>query len=319
LIAYIIRRLVWALILLIMLTMLVFFSMRLLPGDPILIYVSSTSAYSSMSPEAIEQLRAQYNLDKPLHIQYLLWVGDILRGDLGKSITYHEDVGELIGRKLPITMHIGVLGFIVATVLGTASGLLAALRRGKLADQIITPLAYVGICIPVFWLGILLMYVFGLKLHWLPIGNYTSPFEDFWLNTRQLIMPVFCQCVTGLAGLSRQMRSSVLEVVQQDYVRTAWSKGLAERVVVLRHMLKNSLIPVITLMGFAIGLIFGGSVFIEQVFNIPGIGRLMVEGIFSQDYVVVQACTLIFGGVILIVNVIVDISYGWLDPRIRYD
>jgi peptide/nickel transport system permease protein len=315
---YIIRRLIWAIILLLMLTMLVFFSMRLLPGDPILIYVASTSAYSSMSPEAIDQLRAQYNLDKPLHIQYLLWVGNIFRGDLGESVTYHEDVGGLIAKRLPITMHIGVLGFIVATVLGTASGLLAALRRGKLADQIITPLAYVGICIPVFWLGILLMYIFGLKLHWLPIGNYTSPFEDFWLNTKQLVMPVFCQCVTGLAGLSRQMRSSVLEVVRQDYIRTAWAKGLRERAIVVRHMLKNSLIPIVTLMGFAIGLIFGGSVFIETVFNIPGIGRLMVNGIFSQDYVVVQAATLIFGGVILLVNLIVDISYGWLDPRIRY-
>ncbi len=211
-----------------------------------------------------------------------------------------------------------MLGFIVATVLGTASGLLAALRRGQWADQIITPLAYVGITIPIFWLGILMMYVFGLKLHWLPIGNYTSPFDDFWLSTRQLIMPVACQSVTGLAALSRQMRSSVLEVVRQDYIRTAWAKGLRERVIVVRHMLKNSLIPIVTLMGFAIGLIFGGSVFIETVFNIPGVGRLMVEAIFSQDYVVVQACTLIFGGVILIVNVIVDISYGWLDPRIRY-
>lgn len=316
--AYIIRRLIWALVLLIMLTMLVFFFMRLLPGDPVLIYVSSTSAYASMSPEAIDQLRAQYNLDKPLWVQYFLWLRNVFRGDLGESITYHEDVGSLIAKRLPITMHIGILGFIVATVLGTASGLLAGLRRGKLADQIITPLAYIGICIPIFWLGILLLYIFGLKLHWLPIGNYTSPFEDFWLNTKQLIMPVICQSVTGVAALSRQMRSSVLEVVQQDYIRTAWSKGLRERVIVTKHMLKNSLIPVITLMGFAVGLIFGGSVFIETVFNIPGVGRLMVNGMFSQDYVIVQAATLIFGGLIFLVNLVVDISYGWLDPRIRY-
>lgn len=302
-----------------MLTILVFFFMRLLPGDPILIYVSSSSAYSGMSEEAMDQLRAQYNLDKPLHMQYLLWIGNIFQGDLGRSISYNEDVGALLGKRLPITMHLGILGFIVATILGTASGLLAGLRRGKLADQIITPLAYVGICIPIFWLGILMMYIFGLKLHWLPIGNYTSPFEDFWLNTRQLIMPVICMSVTGLASMSRQMRSSVLEVVQQDYIRTAWSKGLRERYIVVKHMLKNSLIPVITLMGFAIGMIFGGSVFIETVFNIPGIGRLMVQGIFNQDYVVVQACTLIFGGIVLIVNLLVDISYGWLDPRIRYD
>jgi peptide/nickel transport system permease protein len=316
--AYIIRRLIWALVLIILLTMLVFFGMRLLPGDPILIYVASTSAYSSMSPEAIDLLRAQYNLDKPLWMQYFLWVGDIFQGNLGKSITYHEDVGALLARRLPITLHIGVVGFIVATILGTASGLLAGLRRGKLADQIITPLTYVGISIPVFWLAVLMLLIFGLYLRWLPIGNYTSPFDNFWLNTKQLIMPVACQCITSLAGLSRQMRSSVLEVVQQDYIRTAWSKGLRERVIVLRHMLKNSLIPVITLMGFAIGLIFGGSVFIEQIFNIPGVGRLLVEAIFGQDYVVVQATTLIFGGIVLVVNLLVDISYGWLDPRIRY-
>jgi peptide/nickel transport system permease protein len=163
-----------------------------------------------------------------------------------------------------------------------------------------------------------MLLIFGLKLHWLPIGNYTSPFDDFWMNTKQIIMPVACQCITSLAGLSRQMRSSVLEVVQQDYVRTAWSKGLRERVIVTRHMLKNSLIPVITLMGFAIGMIFGGSVFIETIFNIPGMGWLMVEGIFGQDYVVVQAVTLIFGSIVLLVNLLVDISYGWLDPRIRY-
>lgn len=302
-----------------MLTLLVFFFMRLLPGDPILIYVSSSSGYSSMTPEAMDQLRAQYNLDKPLYLQYLIWIGDIFRGDLGESITYHEDVGGLLGKRLPITIHLGVLSFIFATLLGAASGLLAGLRRGRIADQIVTPLAYIGICIPIFWLGILLMYIFGLKLHWLPIGNYTSPFEDFWLNTRQLIMPVICMSVTGLASMSRQMRSSVLEVVQQDYIRTAWSKGLRERVIVVRHLLKNSLIPVITLMGFAVGMIFGGSVFIETVFNITGVGRLMVQAIFAQDYVVVQACTLIFGGIVLIVNLLVDISYGWLDPRIRYD
>ncbi len=194
----------------------------------------------------------------------------------------------------------------------------AALRRGKLADQIVTPLSYIGIMIPIFWLGILMMYAFGLKLHWLPTSGYTSPFKDFWMSTRQLVMPVICLAIAEIAMLSRQMRSSVLEVVRQDYIRTAWSKGLSERMIVLKHMLKNSLIPVITLMGFAIGMIFGGSVLIETVFNIPGMGRLMVTSIFAQDYVVVQACTLIFAVIVLVSNLAVDMSYGWLDPRIRY-
>lgn len=315
--AYIVRRLIWALVIVILLTMVVFFSMRLLPGDPLMIYVAQ-SQISNIGPEALEQLRGEYGLDKPILVQYFNWAKNVLRGDLGRSIFYNESVGKLIARRLPITVHIGVLAFIVATVLGTLSGLLAGLRRGKLADQIVTPLAYVGITMPVFWLGILLIYVFGIKFHWLPIGGYTSPTEDFWLNARQLIMPVACESVLGLASMSRQMRSSVLEVARQDYIRTAWSKGLRERAIVFKHMLKNSLIPVITLMGFAVGMIFGGSVLVETVFNIPGMGRLMVNSIFNQDYVVVQATTLIFGAIVLLVNLVVDISYGWLDPRIRY-
>jgi len=291
--------------------------MRLLPGDPLMIYVAQ-SQISNIGPEALEQLYIEHGLDKPVFVQYLNWAGGVLRGDLGRSIFYNDSVGRLIATRLPITAHIGVVSFVVATILGALSGLLAGLRRGKLADQIVTPLAYIGITIPVFWLGILLVYVFGLQLGWLPIGGYTSPVEDFWLNARQLVMPVICEAVVGLASMSRQMRSSVLEVSRQDYIRTAWSKGLRERTIIFRHMLKNSLIPVITLMGFAIGMIFGGSVLVETVFNIPGMGRLMVNSIFNQDYVVVQATTLIFGAIVLLVNLIVDISYGWLDPRIRY-
>lgn len=157
-----------------------------------------------------------------------------------------------------------------------------------------------------------------MKLHWLPTSGYTSPLVDFWRSTRQIIMPVICLAFAEAALVSRQMRSSVLEVISQDYIRTAWSKGLREQVILLRHVLKNSLIPIITLMGFAIGLIFGGSVFIETVFNIPGMGRPMVSSIFAQDYVVVQGCTLIFAVIVIVINLIVDISYGWLDPRIRY-
>lgn len=315
--AYIIRRLIWALGILVLLTLVVFFAMRLLPGDPLQIYVAQ-SQISNIGPEALEQLRIEHGLDKPILVQYFTWISNVLRGDLGRSVFLNDSVGSLIAKRLPITAHIGVLAFIVATILGTLSGLLAGLRRGKLADQIVTPFAYVGITLPVFWLGIILVYIFGLQLKWLPIGGYTSPFEDFWLNTRQLVMPVACECLLGLASMSRQMRSSVLEVAQQDYIRTAWSKGLRERAIVFKHMLKNCLIPVVTLMGFAVSMIFGGSVLVETVFNIPGMGRLMVNSIFNQDYVVVQATTLIFGAIVLFVNLVVDISYGWLDPRIRY-
>jgi peptide/nickel transport system permease protein len=315
--AYIIRRLIWALIILVLLTVVVFFSMRLLPGDPLMIYVAQ-SQISNIGPEALEQMRHEYGLDRPLVIQYFDWAGNVFRGNLGQSIFYNDSVGKLIARRLPITGQIGITAFVLATILGTLTGLMAGLRRGKLTDQIVTPMAYVGITIPVFWLGILLVYLFGVKLHWLPIGGYTSPFDDFWMNAKQLVMPVICEAVLGLASMSRQMRSSVLEVASQDYIRTAWAKGLSERIIVIRHMLKNSLIPIITLMGFAVGSIFGGSVLIETVFNIPGMGRLMVNSIFNQDYVVVQAITLIFGAIVMLVNLAVDMSYGWLDPRIRY-
>jgi peptide/nickel transport system permease protein len=315
--AYIIRRLAWALAILLLLTIVVFFAMRLLPGDPLMIYVAQ-SQMSNVTPEALQQMRIEHGLDKPIIVQYFTWLGNVFQGDLGDSIFYNKPVIQEIGRRLPITMHIGAISFIVATILGTLTGLMAGLRRGKWVDQIITPLAYVGITVPVFWLGILMVYLFGVQLHWLPIDGYTSPFDNFWQSSRQLIMPVICESVLGLASMSRQMRSSVLEVSRQDYIRTAWAKGLRERVIVVRHMLKNSLIPIVTLMGFAVGSIFGGSVLIETVFNIPGMGRLMVSSIFNQDYVVVQATTLIFGGLVLIVNLIVDMSYGWLDPRIRY-
>jgi peptide/nickel transport system permease protein len=163
-----------------------------------------------------------------------------------------------------------------------------------------------------------MIYVLGLKLNLLPIVGYTSPFEDFWMSTRQAIMPVICLSVGALAGIARQARSSMLEVVRQDYIRTAWSKGLRERAIIMKHALKNSLIPVITVLGLQLGFIFGGSVIVETVFSIPGIGYLMVTSIFAQDYAVVQACTLVFALVVVVANLIVDITYGWLDPRIQY-
>lgn len=315
---YIIRRLVQALFILIIVTLMVFFVMRLLPGDPIIIYVAQSAQLEAMPPEMVDELRAQFGLDKPIMVQYANWMLGILQGDFGTSIYYHEDVGKLMAERFPVTAHIGGLALIVGAVLGLLAGLLAAIRRGKWVDKVITPLTYIGITIPVFFIAILMIYFFGLKLGWLPIYGYTSPLKDFWLSTRQLVMPVICMAVFGIAANARQMRSAMLEVIRQDYIRTAWSKGLSERAVIMRHALKNSLIPVITLMGLGVGIIFGGSVIIETIFAIPGIGRLMVNSIFGQDYVVVQAITFFMALIILVINLIVDISYAWLDPRIRY-
>ncbi len=315
---YIVNRLIQALLVLILVTLLVFFVMRLLPGDPLIIYIAQSADIAAMPSEMLAEMRKEFGLDKSIVEQYVNWVGRIFRGDFGTSIYYREKVATLISERLPITLHIGLTSLILGAVLGILSGMLAAIRRGKWTDKIVTPLTYVGIAIPVFWLGILLIYGFGLKLNWLPISGYTSPATDFWLSTRQIIMPVICLAAFSLAANARQMRSSMLEVIRQDYIRTAWAKGLRERVVIFRHVLKNSLIPVITLMGIGVGTIFGGSVLVETVFAIPGIGRLLISSIFGQDYVVVQAITFVIAVSVLLVNLIVDISYGWFDPRIRY-
>jgi peptide/nickel transport system permease protein len=315
---YIIRRLIQTIIVLFLLSLFVFFIIRLLPGDPILIYIGRSQQLAAMSPERYDQLKHEYGLDKPLVVQYSSWVGNIFRGDLGTSLGYSEDVGKLLLERFPVTLLLGVLALLVSTVFGISVGIIAAVRRGKWIDKIVTPLSYIGVTIPVFWLGILMIYAFGLKLHWLPTQGYTSPFDDLLLCVRRLIMPVICLSVFGLASNARLMRSSMLEVIKQDYIRTAWSKGLTERIIILRHGLKNSLIAVITLIGMGAAFIFGGSVLVETVFAIPGVGRLMVSSIFAQDYVVVQDITLIIAAAILVINLIVDIAYGWFDPRIRY-
>jgi peptide/nickel transport system permease protein len=315
---YIIRRILQAVIVLIIVTLIVFFVIRLLPGDPLIIYVAQTANLQAMPPEMIDELRVQYGLDKPIMMQYVNWIADMFHGDFGESIYYHEDVSALMLERFPVTLHIGVLSLIVGAAFGILAGILTAVRRGKLLDKILTPLTYVGITIPIFFLGILMIFVFGVKLGWLPISGYTSPFEDFWLNTRQLVMPVICMSFFSIAANARQMRSSMLEVISQDYIRTAWSKGLTERSIIFKHAMKNSLIPVITLVGVGVGILFGGSVLVETIFAIPGVGRLFVSSIFGQDYLVVQAITLVIAVAILVVNLLVDMSYGWLDPRIRY-
>lgn len=315
---YILRRLIQALAVLIIVTLIVFFVMRLLPGDPLLIYIGQQSTMQAMEPEQVEMLRIKFGLDKSIIEQYFNWMGGIVRGDFGESIFYHEEVSTLLAERLPVTLHIGVISLVFGAITGILIGLWAGVKRAQWPDKIITPITYISITIPVFWLAILMIYLFGLQLGWLPISGYTSPFDDFWQSTRQLVIPVVCMSLFSLAANARQMRSSTLETISQDYIRTAWAKGLSEKRVILKHALKNSLIPVITLIGLGVGMIFAGSVLIETVCAIPGVGRLLVSSIFGQDYVVVQGINLVMSVTILIVNLLVDISYGWFDPRIRY-
>jgi peptide/nickel transport system permease protein len=316
-VTYIIRRIVQAILVIIVITFLVFLVVRLLPGDPILIYLSSQDV-QTLTTDQIDAARAEFGLDKPLPLQYIDWIGDLFRADLGMSIFYHQKVSSLISQRLPVTLILGVIAFIISTLLGILAGSISALRRGKWIDTVVTVVANIGITVPAFWLGILLIYFFGLKLDWLPRFGYVSPIIDPGDFILHAILPVVCLAIFPIASTTRQTRSSILEVTRQDYIRTAWAKGLRERVIIMRHMLKNGLIPVVTLSGIGLSHILGGSVLIETVFNIPGMGRLGVEAIQSQDYAIIQAIILFTALMVVLVNLIVDITYGWLDPRIRY-
>ncbi|KPK17414.1 MAG: hypothetical protein AMK69_25860 [Nitrospira bacterium SG8_3] len=315
---YIIRRLFIGVVTILLVTMMVFLFIRLLPGDPLIVYVNMQEM-SELSDEQMAALRHKFGLDKTMPMQYISWITNLFRGDFGISIYYDESVGRLIAERMPITLYLSGMAFILSGIFGISFGVICALRRGTWIDTVVTFLANIGITMPAFWLAIILIYLISLKAGWLPVHGYTSPFEDFWLSFRQVIMPVICLSLFPIAGLTRLTRSSMLEVVHQDYIRTAWAKGLRERIIILRHTIKNALIPVITVMGVHIAFIFGGSVLIETVFNIPGVGRLMTQSVMQQDFQVIQAGILIIATSVVLANLLVDISYGWLDPRIRYD
>jgi peptide/nickel transport system permease protein len=295
-------------------TLFIFFLMRLLPGDPLLLYLGTGAFYTE---EQLAELRHIYHLDQPLITQYFLWLGNLLHGDLGDSILTKQPVSTLIAQRFPITLNLSCLAFIISGIVGIAFGTICALNRGKWADTLFSVIANLGITLPVFWVGIVLIYLFSIKLDLLPAYGYTAPFTDFGLHIRMLILPVFCLAVFPIASLTRQTRSSMLEVIRQDYIRTAWAKGLAERIVITRHMIKNALIPVVTQLGLQAPFMIGGSVLVETVFSIPGVGRMMMEGVMGSDYQVVQSGVVVISLLIVVVNIIIDIVYAWLDPRIR--
>jgi peptide/nickel transport system permease protein len=313
---FIIRRLFLGIIVLLIATVLVFAMMHVLPGDPLLVYLGEQVL--QYDEAQLDEIRHEYGLDKPMILQYFDWLGGLLKGDLGNSIQYQEPVTSRIGQRLPVTLNLAVLALLVSSILGPTFGVIAAVRRGKWQDTVVSVLANLGITLPVFWVGIVLIFLFSYKLGWLPTYGYTSPSKDFWLHVKMLIMPVFCLSLFGTAAQTRQARASMLEVAHQDYVRTAWSKGLTEKVVVTRHMLRNGLIPVVTTMGMQVSFLFGGAVLVETVFNIPGIGSMLAEGVRGRDYQVVQGGVLVMALIIVFTNLLVDMAYAWLDPRIRH-
>ncbi|WP_066073648.1 ABC transporter permease [Neobacillus soli] len=311
-IAFIIRRLLQTVIVLFMVTLIVFSILQVLPGDP-----ARTLLGPEASPEQVEQIREELGLNRPLAVQYITWVEHAFQGDLGKSIAIKEDVTGIIGEHLPKTMYISFLSMVLAIIIGVPAGIIAAIKRGGKMDSLISVVSNVGMAVPAFWLAVLCIYFFSLKLGWFPVQGYTSPFDDFWLSTKQVIMPVICLAFAALASFARQTRSAMLEVIMQDFTRTARSKGLKEGAIIIRHTLKNAIIPVITLVGLQVRNIVGSTIFIEQVFNIPGMGRLVVQSVFNQDFVVVQGCVLVIAIIVALTNLLIDISYGFADPRIR--
>lgn len=311
---FVVRRLLQSAIVLFIISLIAFSFLHLLPGDAALVILGGEA-----TQEEIENLRQELGLDRPVWVQYGRWFTNAIQGDLGKSIFHRESVISIILKRLPVTVYIGIIAFILSILLGIPAGIISAVRRGKISDTVITIAANIGVAVPIFWLGILGIYFFAYKLGWLPVMGYTSPFDNFWLSIKQAVMPVICLTVVPLATIIRQTRSSMLEVVRQDYIRTARSKGLRENMVIKKHALKNAIIPVVTLLGLHARYLVGGSILVETIFNIPGMGRLMVSSVFAKDMPVVQGCITVIAVAIILANLIVDLSYGYIDPRIRND
>jgi peptide/nickel transport system permease protein len=313
-IRYILIRLVQTLIVLFIITFITFALIQIVPGDPALTILGTNA-----TPEQVNKLRHEMWLDRPLLIQYGHWLDNVFHGDFGESVIFHEEVTQLIGARLPITTYLSILALIISIIPGILAGIIGSIRRGSNIDSLISIFSNIGVAVPQFLLGILGIYFFGLVLGWLPMQGFTWPTDDFWLSIKQSIMPVLCLAIPGIAVLARQTRSSMLEIIHQDYVRTAFAKGLNEKVVIIKHAMKNALIPVVTLIGIQLRFLIGGSVIVENVFGIPGIGRLLVRASFDKDFLIVQGGVLVIGVLVCLVNLLVDISYGWIDPRIKYE
>lgn len=310
---FVLRRLMGGLPTLLLVTVLVFALTRVLPGDPARLLLGEEA-----TPELVAQIREELGLNRPILVQYADWLWGLVRGDLGRSIRGNELVAPIIWQKLPTTLELSLFSLLVAVAIGIPAGVLAALRRNSAIDAGVTVMALSGVSIPNFFLGILLIYVFSIRLAWIPPSGYVEPWVDLQKNLLLMLMPAIT-LGTALAGaIARFTRNSMLEVLSQDYVRTARAKGLEGRVVVYKHALRNAAIPVVTVIGLQLGGLLGGAVVTEQVFSIPGFGRLLVDSVFNRDFPVLQAVVLISALAVFLINVLTDLLYAAIDPRIRY-
>jgi len=311
--AYIIKRILATIPVMVVVALFVFLLLRLSPGDP-----AAVIAGDYASPADIERIRTQLGLNDPIVIQFIRWCGQLLQGDLGISIFSNLPVTQLIGQRLEPTLALATVTLILTVVIAVPLGTLAAWKANTWIDRVIMIFAVLGFSMPVFVFAYILIYSFSIELAWLPVQGYTPLAEGFWPWLRNLILPSIALSAIYVALITRITRASVLEILEEDYIRTARAKGSSERKVLMLHALRNAAVPIVTVIGLGIALLIGGVVVTESVFNIPGVGRLVVDAILKRDYPIIQGLILAFSGVYILINLLIDISYTLLDPRIRY-
>lgn len=309
---YVLNKALVSLLILLIVSFVAFWIISVLPGDAALISLGMDA-----TEERVAELRAEWNLDKPLPVRYASWLGDILRGDFGYSTHYKDSCVNVLSQRLPITAILGAMSLLMGVACGILLGILAAVNRGRIIDTVVTFVANLGVSLPVFWFGILLIYLFSVWLGWLPVQGYSAPSDGVGQFLRYAFLPCLSMAWGSMATVTRQTRSSILETLHQHHVKTARAKGLKEHRIMSRHILKNSLIPVITLLGFQVRNLVGGSVVVEQIYNIPGMGRTLIQAVNSRDTNMVLACLMIIAAITILSSLLVDITYGIVDPRIR--
>lgn len=314
--SYILNRLIAAVPTLLGVAIVTFLLMRAVPGD---VVTQLVGLDANNTPERLAELRRLFGLDLPLHVQFGQWFGAALQGDLGSSLRTGREVAQDLALRFPVTLQLTLMSLLVALLIAVPLGILAATRRGHFSDYLASIFAILGLSVPGFFLAVLLILLFSLALGWLPPAGFVPLAENPWENLRHMLLPAFSLGVILAGAITRILRSSMLEVLGRDYIRTARAKGLAERVVVYRHALRNALIPVLTVIGLQFGSLLGGAVIIEQVFSLPGVGRFALEGINLRDYPVVQGTVLFIATAAVLVNLTVDLLYSLIDPRIRYE
>jgi len=310
--AFLTKRLATIVPTLLFVTILIFGLQQLLPGDPALVL-----AGEERDPSVVAYLHKKMHLDDPFPVRYLYWLGGVVRGDLGESLRMQKPVTALIAEKLPVTIELALIAIAIALAIGIPAGIVSAIAKGTWWDYAANAVALWGLSTPNFWLGIMLILLFSVQLGWLPASGYVSPFEDLGANLAAMIMPAFVLGNAIAAVLMRHTRSAMLQVMSSDYVRTARAKGLDERAVVLKHGLRNALTPIITLGALELGTLLSGAVLTEQVFTIPGFGKLIVDAVFNRDYAVVQGVVLFTATAYIALNLLADVAYFLVNPRLR--